>query len=141
MSNTDQKGIANVPTTPPPLTPTWVPTRKVLAGGIGGILAWALFAGISAWFHVDPAAFLQPYVTAIAAAAGISPAPSAQGGVAIVLGWGIAYIIPTAYKDIERRWNDRVIAFAAKSPSATNVSISGILSEAGRPPAPPGSTK
>lgn len=96
--------------------------RKIWAGGVGGILAWALLAASSAWLHFDLAAYLQPYVTTFAAVFGIVPAPSAQGGLAILIGSGIAYFVPMAYRDVYARLNSAIIARAVLDPAKTDVS-------------------
>ncbi|KAH0536135.1 hypothetical protein GP486_008905 [Trichoglossum hirsutum] len=146
MTNTDPnqakaKLDATVPAAPAPApTPsnpwTW-PSNKVLAGGIGGVLAWAIFAAMSTYLHIDPTSFLQPYVSALFIAMGVNPPPSAQGGVAIILGQVVAYFTPLAYRDIRARLNNTLIAFAAKDKDAPNVSIQGILQETASPPSPP----
>jgi len=92
--------------------------RKVWAGGVGGLLSWALLAGCSAWLGIDLAAYLQPYVTIVASIFGIVPAPSAQGGLAILFGFGIAYLVPAAYADIYKRINNRIVAQAVVDPAS-----------------------
>lgn len=120
--------MSDQPISPPPLTQTWVPDRKLLAGGAGAVLAWAIFAAASTWLHIDVGNLIQPYVTIIATFMGIVPPPSAQGFIAILIGMGIAYALPTRYKDIYKRLNDKVIALAVADPKSPT-SLPGIITE------------
>lgn len=101
--------------TRPALPSPWKPDRKLWAGGLGAVIAWALLAACSTWLHYDIGQNFQPAVTQIASALAISPAPSVQGLLAIIIGSGIAYLVPPAYSDVYKRVNDRIIALAVTS--------------------------
>lgn len=105
------------PTTPAPAKkwPFPLPDRNVLAGGLSSLAAWAILAAVSTFLHFDLAAWLQPYVTLLASFFAINPPPSAQGGLAIVIGLAIAYFVPPSETQIIKRVNDRIIALARGS--------------------------
>lgn len=107
----------------PPPTPKpffRLPDASVLAGGLAGLVAWGLLAAISAIFHFDLGAYLQPYVVIVwsmlPAPMSLSPPPSAQGAIAILIGFAITYLVPDREKDIVKKVDDRIIALARQSP-------------------------
>lgn len=108
--------------------PNWLPSRKIISGGVGGILAWGLFAACSSWLHFDLATYVQPYVTAGFAIFGVVPAPSAQGGLAILIGGAIAYYTPPSARDIYLKLNNRLIALALADPKVP-VTLAGVAKE------------
>jgi hypothetical protein len=71
----------------------WIPDRKFLSGGIGGILAWAL----ATYLGMD-----QEIATQIGAAVGAA----------------IAYLVPPSVKDIIKRVDDTIIGLARQSPDS-----------------------
>lgn len=96
-----------------------LPDRSVLTGGLAGLIAWALLAAFSAIFHFDLGAYLQPYVTALwSVAFANAPAPSAQGAIAIIIGFAITYLVPDSDKNLVKKVDDRIIALARSDPDS-----------------------
>lgn len=76
---------------------TYMPDRKVVAGGLAGIITWALMLAAGHFgFALD--ASLQP---AIASAVGTL----------------IAYATPPSQRDVIKRLNDEIVAIAANDPT------------------------
>jgi len=96
----------------------WMPDRKIAAGGLAGLAAFAITA-TAAHFGYD----LQPMADAI------FPPPGTVSVLAVLtggIGALIAYVTPPADKDIVKRLNDRLVAMAQADP---NIPVS--------PPLPP----
>lgn len=74
----------------------WLPDRKVLAGGIAGLLAF--------------------FITAAAAHYGIALTPDIQSLIVGGVGWLIAYLVPPSTRDIIKRLDDQLVAMAAADP-------------------------
>lgn len=104
--------------------------RKVWAGGLASIAAWAILAGISAGtaklgHPFDLGTWVQPLIHSVwPLVAGQTAEPSAQGLLAILLGQGVAWLLPPSEWDIVKRLNDRLVALAQKSP---DVPVSAVL--------------
>lgn len=83
---------------PAPAPANWIPDRKVVAGGLAGIITWAamLAAGQFLGVHLDPS--LQP-------------------AIATAVGTLIAYATPPSLRDKIKRLNDEVVAIAADDPT------------------------
>jgi hypothetical protein len=75
----------------------YLPDRKVLAGGIAGIVTWGL--------------------TIVAARYGVVLTPDMQALIVGGVGWAIAYIVPPSQHDIVKRLNDDLVAIAAADPN------------------------
>lgn len=75
----------------------FLPDRKVLAGGIAGLLTWGL--------------------TVVAARYGIVLTPDIQSLIVGGVGWAMAYIVPPSQHDIVKRLNDDLVAIAAADPN------------------------
>lgn len=67
----------------------WIPDRKVLSGGIAGIATWLILLTASAMGY--------PLVE-----------PGAEEGVAGVVGFVIAYIVPPSVRDVVKRIDARI---------------------------------
>lgn len=88
---------------------SWLPDRKILAGGIGGLLAFGILSGAK-HYGWD----LQPLADMIV------PPPGTVNVLAILTGGittGLAYVVPSSAKDIEKRLNDQIIAMAQANPN------------------------
>lgn len=80
---------------------SWLPDRKVLAGGIAGILAWLLvFIG-------------NKY--------GMGITPDVQSLLTGAIGWAVAYLVPSSVRDVINHLNDDIVQIAAADPNS-NVS-------------------
>lgn len=89
---------------------SWLPGRKVLAGGIGGVVAFGILS-VGKHYGIDP----QPWADLI------MPPPGTFNVMAILTGGitaGIAYIVPPSAKDVVNHLNDDIIAMAQKDPNS-----------------------
>lgn len=89
--------------------PSWIPGRKIVAGGIAGIATFGILTGLKVWAHVDVQAYLDL----------VAPPPgtySAQALITSVVTLGAAYVTPPSVMDVIRHINDRVVQLAGKMP-------------------------
>ncbi len=91
---------------------SWIPPRKFLAGGIGGIVAWALIWGLQHWLHFDLVTFAANFGVSIDAL---------QMYIASAVGAALVYIVPPSKADVVKHLNDEIVHAAQKDPD-TNVS-------------------
>jgi hypothetical protein len=76
---------------------SYIPDRKVVAGGFAGILTWALMLVAGRYgVVVDPA--MQPVLASFA-------------------GTLIGYLVPPSQRDIIKRLDDQIVAIAAADPT------------------------
>ncbi len=101
MSDANQKSASvNVPgTTSPSPQQSWVPSQKVLAGGLGGLVAWAITY------------LLQKY-------AGITLDPEVKSWLVGAATIGITYITPVRAQDVVRQLNNEIVAMAQADPKS-----------------------
>lgn len=74
-----------------------LPDRKVLAGGISGLIAWALIF-VAGRYGVTVDVTLQPAIV---------------GAVTVLM----SYIVPPSQRDIIKRLNDQLVQMAADDPN------------------------
>lgn len=91
---------------------SWVPPQKFLAGGIGGVVAWALIWGLQHWLNFDLVAFAANF-----GISGDALQVYIASGVAALL----VYIVPTSQVDAIKVMDDETVHIAQRDP-ATNVS-------------------
>jgi len=75
----------------------FVPDRKVWAGGIAGVVAWAVMLGLSM--------------------AGVQVPPEAQPLIMTIVVTAMGYLVPPSQRDIVKRLNDQLVAVAAADPT------------------------
>lgn len=75
----------------------YLPDRKVLAGGVAGLVTWGL--------------------TLIAQHYGIVLTPDIQSFLVGGVGWAIAYLVPPSKHDILKRLDNDLVAMAAQDPN------------------------
>lgn len=75
----------------------YIPDRKILAGGLAGIVAWAVMLGLG-FAGVQVPAETQALLTTLIASL-------------------IGYLVPPSQKDIVKRLNDQLVAIAAADPN------------------------
>jgi hypothetical protein len=78
----------------------YIPDRKIWAGGLSGIAAWAVLQ-VLAHYNVT-----------------LPNPPFSPEGLAAVIGWIASYLIPPSMQDKVKRLNDDVVNFAKNSPEA-----------------------
>lgn len=74
-----------------------IPDRKVIAGGVGGVLAWLILMAASK--------------------AGIPISADVQAQLAGVIGWVLAWAVPPSTRDIITRLNNDLVAQAKADPT------------------------
>lgn len=74
----------------------YLPDRKVLAGGVAGIITWGL--------------------TVLAGRYGIVLTPEMQSLIVGGVGWAMAYLVPPSQHDIIKRLDNDLVAMAAADP-------------------------
>lgn len=77
---------------------TWLPDRKVWAGGLAGLVTWGVSLAAQRYLGVT----LPPDLVAMIV-----------GGVTT----GVAYLVPPSVKDIVKRLNDGIVQMAADDPN------------------------
>jgi hypothetical protein len=75
---------------------SWVPDRKILAGGVAGVLAWGVSVA------------LRHY--------GIELDANAQSILVAAIGGLISYVTPPSQQDVLRRLNDGIVQVAMDDP-------------------------
>lgn len=75
---------------------TWYPDRKVLAGGLAGVITWG--------------------ITVLAARYGVVLPPELETLIVGGVGWLIAYLVPPSRMDIVKRLDEGLVAMAAENP-------------------------
>lgn len=76
---------------------SYFPDRKVMSGGLAGVLTWVILL-ILGHFKVD--------------------VPSdVQAGLPLIIGSLISYVVPPAEQDIVKRLNDGIVKMAEADPS------------------------
>jgi len=75
----------------------WIPDRKVLAGGLAGLLAWL--------------------VAMVASRYGFPLTPEQQTYVAGAIAWAVAYFVPPSKRDIVKHLNDDIVRMAQDDPA------------------------
>lgn len=73
------------------------PDRKILAGGIAGLVAWGAMLGLRA--------------------AGFDVPPEAQALLTTLVSTAMGYLVPPSQHDIVKRLNDQLVAVAAADPA------------------------
>lgn len=92
----------------------WIPSRKVLSGGVAGVVSWAVLTGLG-YFNVPIPLEMQVYLPAL-------------------LTTLVSYLVPPAQQDIIRRLDDRLVAIAGKDPNSDVSPLVGQAAErSGRP--------
>ena len=92
-------------------SPSWLPGRKVLAGGLAGLATFGILTGLQIWAHVDLQSYADTFV----------PPPGTLNVTALLTGaitTGVAYITPPSIKDVISHLNDKIVAMAGKSPDS-----------------------
>lgn len=74
----------------------WLPDRKVLAGGLSGVVAWGIMLGLSM--------------------AGVPVPAETQALLVTVISTAMGYLVPPSQRDIVKRLNDQLVAVAAADP-------------------------
>lgn len=80
---------------------SWLPDRKIVAGGVAGIVAWGIAAGLK-HYGVELDANAQTML------------------VGLVTGL-IAYVVPPSQRDILKRLDDNLVQIAQNSDAYPNV--------------------
>lgn len=93
----------------------YVPSRKAIAGGVSGLIAWAILAGFG-YFNVEVPLELQ----------GLLPT---------LISTIVYYLVPPAQADILRRLDDRLVAIAGRDPKSDVSPEVGDLAAKVAPPA------
>lgn len=75
----------------------WFPDRKVLAGGVAGLAAWAIMLALGA--------------------AGLQVPAETQALLVTIISTAMGYLVPPAERDIVKRLNDQLVAIAAADPT------------------------
>lgn len=75
-----------------------LPSRKLFVGGMSSIIAWVIIV--------------------IADSYGLSIPMAIQQAIPIVLGFGIAYLIPSTAREVALKLNDRIVKLAASMPDS-----------------------
>lgn len=76
----------------------YIPSRKVIAGGLAGIASWAVLTGLG-YFNV--------------------PVPLEwQALLPTLIGSAISYLVPPSTKDVIRRIDDQLVAIAGRDPGS-----------------------
>lgn len=109
---------ATVPTTS--TKPWWLPDRKVYAGGIAGVLAFAILS-VARHFGYD----LQPMADTIFGPGTINILAVLTGAITA----GVSYVIPASERDIVNKLNNRIVALGLADPGVP-VTQGGIAVEA-----------
>lgn len=91
---------------------SWIPPRKFLAGGLGGIVTWIIIWGLQHWLGFDIVSFAQEL--------GISP-DALQADISSVVALALVYVIPPAEADTAKNLNDKIVQAAMADPDS-NVS-------------------
>jgi len=78
---------------------TWFPDRKVLAGGLSGLLTWLLVFLVNKYF-------------------GWTIPPDVQSSITGLVAVGFAYLVPSSVKDIVSKLNDDIVKIAAADPNS-----------------------
>lgn len=89
---------------------SWVPPRKVWAGGVAAILSWLIIHALATFANID--------VQGIAASLGITDPVTILSG---LIGTAIAWVIPPSTSDVITHLNDVIINLAQRDPES-NVS-------------------
>lgn len=76
----------------------WIPSRKVLSGGVAGLTAWAILTGLG-YFNIPVPLELQVYLPALITSL-------------------VSYLVPPAQQDVIRRMDDRLVAIAGHDPDS-----------------------
>ena len=75
----------------------YLPDRKVLAGGVAAVGAWAIALAAARYgYPIDPS--LMP-------------------GLVILIGYAISYFVPPSQQDILKRLNDELVKLAQDDPN------------------------
>lgn len=82
----------------PPRTTNWLPSRKAISGGIGGILAY--------------------FVITAAAYAGYPIPLELQASIPAGITWLIYYFVPPSEKDVVRNLDNKIVAMAVVDPAS-----------------------
>lgn len=99
--------VAREPLPTPPVPNRWWPLdRKVVAGGVGGILAYAILMAVRWRTGLD----LNLLV------AGILPGVDLQSALALAIGTIVAQVTPPSLKDVLDRINNRMVEIATADP-------------------------
>jgi len=75
----------------------YFPDRKVLSGGIAGVITWVILLALN-YFNIDVPGDLQ-------------------AALPLIIGTIISYAVPVADQDIVKRLNDDLVKMAADDPS------------------------
>lgn len=86
----------------------WLPSRKAISGGIGGVLAYFVILGASYAGYPIPAEL--------------------QASIPGAITWLIYYLVPASEKDIVRNLDNKIVAMAVVDPNSP-VSQSAIAAE------------
>lgn len=81
--------------TPAAVQASWVPSRKVIASGLAGIVAWAIFT-VAAHYNIQ--------------------LPLDQTALTGIIMWVVAYVTPPSLQDVLRRLNNDVVKAAQDDP-------------------------
>lgn len=90
---------------------SWLPGRKVLAGGLAGLATFGLLTGLRVWAHIDLQAYADIFV----------PPPGTMNVTALITGAmtaGVSYFTPPSVKDVISHLNDRIVDLAGKMPDS-----------------------
>lgn len=94
MSDVAKTTSVNVPgTASPKPQPNWVPSQKILAGGLGGLTVWIVTYALRKYANIELDAQLQ----------------------SALIGWAtimITYLTPAAAQDVVRSLNNEIVAMA-----------------------------
>lgn len=76
---------------------SWIPDRKVLAGGLASVIAWAIILA--------------------AGRAGLPVTPDLQPLLVTAVGMAFGYLVPPSKQDILKRLNDDLVRIAQNDPN------------------------
>lgn len=93
---------------PPPRSTNWLPSRKAISGGFGGIVAYFVILGASY--------------------AGYPIPPELQASIPGAITWLVYYLVPASEQDIVRNLDNKIVAMAVADP-ASPVSQPAIAAE------------
>lgn len=88
----------NDPPADPPRKVNWIPSRKAISGGIGGVVSYMLIVAASYAGYPIPAEL--------------------QGMIPGAITWLIYYLVPSSEQDIVRNLDNKIVAMAVADPTS-----------------------
>lgn len=106
---------SDTPPAEPPRKVNWIPSRKAISGGIGGIVSFAIITAASYFGYPLPVEL--------------------QGMIPGAITWLIYYLVPSAQADIIRNLDNKIVAMAVADPTSP-VTQAKIATEVRATPSP-----